>query len=81
MGPAPDSYSPAEKVLVYQIRILFPEWTWAERAEFFNLCKLSNRPVRSSAGIVQAWARMKQDQDFMREVSSITTLLPSDEGL
>lgn len=67
----PEAYSPAEKVLVYQVRILFPEWTWSERADFFNFCLPSHRPRRTIAGLAMAWTRMKRDRALMVNVSRL----------
>lgn len=64
-----DCYTFAEKVLVYQVRILFPYWTWSERADFFNFCLPAYRPNRSSAGLGMAWTRIRRDHNLFINIS------------
>ena len=71
MAPSDDSYSPGERVLVYQARIIFPQWTWIQRSHFFNYCKVQDRPTRSEAGLVQLWARLKHDLAFLRVIATL----------
>lgn len=64
-----DCYTFAEKVLVYQVRILFPYWTWSERADFFNFCLPAYRPNRSSSGLGMAWTRIRRDHNLLINIS------------
>ena len=71
MGPTEDSYSIGERALVYQTKVIFPQWLWIQRAQFFNFCKMEGRPTRSDAGLLQLWARMKHDLAFMRIIATL----------